>query len=636
MADRGKSTLCVLMLLLLSSACSGADDSEVTGDAGPSAGGTAGGAGSPAGGSAGATGGSAGSGPGGASGSAGAAGAAGAAGTAGTGGTGGVSPSCPPGNDGPGTAPAGTVPGALTFPNPTLRSATILWKITGDTNDNGVVAVRFRKQGDASWRTGMPLRRTLPGSYSGFDWTDRHSGSLFDLEPATSYEVELFLLDPDGGCELRTGSFTTRSIPGPMPGAPVKAATPSTLATLLGGAQPGDIIELGQGSYAGFTATKDGAPGKPIVLRAKAGATVTVNGIVSLNGRKHIHVVGLSVQGRIRLSSTTDVAVMKNTVQTAGNGIEITVRGEDSYIADNVITGATKWATSSLGVDGDNIGDGVLLNGPGHVVEHNQVSGFRDCLSTMSLGSGAVDLHSIDFVENDLDNCADDGIEADYTDHNVRVVRNRMTNVFQAMSAQPSFGGPTYFVRNVAYNVVGSAFKLHNGTIGDVLLHNTIVKNGDAFRVSASVPFKRQYSRNNLFIGGPGGSYGIYSTGTGRVIWLPYADPSGDYDYDAFGSTTGTFTGRIGDITFASLSELQSKTTEKHALQVGLDVFASTVAYPANPFPALNVADFRPKPGSALIDAGQVLPNINDGFAGQAPDIGAHELGAPLPSYGPQ
>jgi hypothetical protein len=31
-----------------------------------------------------------------------------------------------------------------------------------------------------------------------------------------------------------------------------------------------------------------------------------------------------------------------------------------------------------------------------------------------------------------------------------------------------------------------------------------------------------------------------------------------------------------------------------------------------------------------------VLPNINDGFAGQAPDIGAHELGAPLPVYGPQ
>jgi hypothetical protein len=191
-------------------------------------------------------------------------------------------------------------------------------------------------------------------------------------------------------------------------------------------------------------------------------------------------------------------------------------------------------------------------------------------------------------------------------------------------------------VRNVAYNVVGSPFKLHNGTIGDVLLHNTIVKNGDAFRVTSSVAFERQYSRNNLFIGGPGGTYGVYTTGTGRVLWLPAAAPSGDYDYDAFGSTAGTFTGRLGDVTFNSLSELVSKTTEKHALQVGLDAFASTVAYPANPFPALDVADFRPKSGSALIDAGQKLPNINDGFAGQAPDIGAHELGAPLPVYGPR
>jgi hypothetical protein len=635
MAVRGHCSLgaLVLLLLLAVSACSGASDSGATGGAGASAGGTAGSSGAPAGGSAGAT---AGSGGAAAAGTGGTGATGGTAGAAGSAGAGGVAPSCPPGNDGPGTAPDGTVPGELTFPNPTLHNVTILWKIAGDANDNGLVSVRFRKQGDASWRTGMPLRRALPGSYSGFAWTDRHSGSLFDLEPGTSYEVELFLLDPDGGCELRTGSVTTRAVPAPMPGAPIKAATPSTLSTLLGAAQPGDIIELGQGSYAGFSVTKDGAAGKPIVVRAKAGAAVTVTGNVSLDGRKHVHVVGLTVQGRIRLSSSTHVAVMKNTVQTAGNGIDIVARAEDGYIADNVITGATQWATSSLGVDGNNVGDGVLVNGPGHVVAHNRVSGFRDCLSTPSLGSGAVDLYSIDFIENDLDNCADDGIEADYTDHNVRVVRNRMTNVFMAMSAQPSFGGPTYFVRNVAYNVVGSAFKLHNGTIGDVLLHNTIVKNGDAFRVSSNVAFERQFSRNNLFIGGPGGSYGVYTTGTGRVIWLPAADPSGDYDYDAFGSTTGTFTGRLGDATFDSLSELVSKTTEKHAVQVGLDVFASTVAYPANPFPALKVADFRPKSGSALIDAGQQLPNINDGFAGQAPDIGAHELGAPLPVYGPQ
>jgi len=45
--------------------------------------------------------------------------------------------------------------------------------------------------------------------------------------------------------------------------------------------------------------------------------------------------------------------------------------------------------------------------------------------------------------------------------------------------------------------------------------------------------------------------------------------------------------------------------------------------------------DFRPKKGSPLIDAGQVIPGITDGFKGKAPDIGAYEYGAErwVPGY---
>ena len=46
--------------------------------------------------------------------------------------------------------------------------------------------------------------------------------------------------------------------------------------------------------------------------------------------------------------------------------------------------------------------------------------------------------------------------------------------------------------------------------------------------------------------------------------------------------------------------------------------------------------DFRLKPGSAAVDRGMALPNITDGFSGQAPDLGALELGQPLPTYGPR
>jgi hypothetical protein len=46
--------------------------------------------------------------------------------------------------------------------------------------------------------------------------------------------------------------------------------------------------------------------------------------------------------------------------------------------------------------------------------------------------------------------------------------------------------------------------------------------------------------------------------------------------------------------------------------------------------------DFRLKPGSPAVDAGVVLPSINDDFTGKAPDIGAYESARPVPRYGPR
>jgi hypothetical protein len=36
------------------------------------------------------------------------------------------------------------------------------------------------------------------------------------------------------------------------------------------------------------------------------------------------------------------------------------------------------------------------------------------------------------------------------------------------------------------------------------------------------------------------------------------------------------------------------------------------------------------------VDAGVAIPNITDGFSGKAPDLGAYEVGAPAPQYGPR
>jgi hypothetical protein len=40
--------------------------------------------------------------------------------------------------------------------------------------------------------------------------------------------------------------------------------------------------------------------------------------------------------------------------------------------------------------------------------------------------------------------------------------------------------------------------------------------------------------------------------------------------------------------------------------------------------------------GAKAVDAGYNFPGITDGYKGEAPDLGAYELGTTLPHYGPR
>jgi hypothetical protein len=94
--------------------------------------------------------------------------------------------------------------------------------------------------------------------------------------------------------------------------------------------------------------------------------------------------------------------------------------------------------------------------------------------------------------------------------------------------------------------------------------------------------------------------------------------------------------------TFGSLADVRSATgQEKHGVELDFDIFERMT--PPDPTPikrhmvyhAMDL-DFRLKPQSKAIDAGEKLPTINDGFAGAGPDLGALEAGQPLPHYGPR
>jgi len=536
-------------------------------------------------------------------------------------------------------AGAGTVAGAVSTPYPTVEHISIEWEIDGDNDEDGVVSVRYREVGTNSWQREMNLIRVPAGSTSpfNFSWTNKHSGSLFNLQPDTEYEIELTLDDPDSGQVVRTVIARTRPVPVAPVNANIISTNPASLQSVLNNASEGDVLLLAPGTYSGFSVARNGVAGQPIVIRGEDADTVIINGSVNLTGRQHVYLERVTVNGSVTLNNGQYLVVRESNVNTSGSGIVAQNGVENAYIVDNRVIGSTAWNSNTVGAQGANRGEGIQLTGPGNVIAYNYVKGFRDAISTME-GNSAVNQISIDIYNNDIEVGADDAIEADYTRGNVRVLNNRISNSYVGLSSQPTLGGPIYYMRNVMYNVIYSPFKLHNGSVGDIAYHNTVVKPGDAFAVYTTATWSRARFRNNLFIGGEGGGvYGGYSNGDGSVAELGAAAANSNLDYDAFGSIgTNRFEGRIGNTSFNGLADMRALTTEAHAQEVDMSIFADTVLFPSNPFPEKPIPDLRLQQGNNAVDYGVLIPGLNDDFQGNAPDIGAYELGASLPQYGPR
>ena len=107
-----------------------------------------------------------------------------------------------------------------------------------------------------------------------------------------------------------------------------------------------------------------------------------------------------------------------------------------------------------------------------------------------------------------------------------------------------------------------------------------------------------------------------------------------------FGDHTPDYSGPLVKRSYATLKEYaQASGQDTHCIEVGFDVFENLS--PANYYDPTRVydvdkLDFRLKAGGAAVDKGVILPNINDGYVGSAPDLGALEIGAPAPHYGPR
>jgi hypothetical protein len=234
----------------------------------------------------------------------------------------------------------------------------------------------------------------------------------------------------------------------------------------------------------------------------------------------------------------------------------------------------------------------------------------------------------------------------------MRVYRNLCVNAAgSGLSAQPVWG-LAYFIRNIVYHDPGlfATLKLATPTAA-VFYHNTFlasVYGGQTNKSSLMIGGENLQFRDNLILAedptDPAFAMGAFTNASSSDYngFMPGARASVRYGWTSppFTDKSSDYSGQLEKRSFATLKEYTQATgQDTHSIEIGYDVFENLLpAKYEDPTRVFDVEtlNFRLKAGGAAVDKGVVLPNINDGYAGSAPDLGALEQGAPATHYGPR
>ncbi len=480
--------------------------------------------------------------------------------------------------------------------------------------------------------------------------------------------------------------------------------------------QPGDIILVHAGVYkddryryggplgtissGSYFLTQSGTASRPIVIKAAGDGEVVFDGdgaynLFNVMAANYNYFEGLTIrntelafQGGLKnIAGSTGLTIRNCRFEDIGRGIYTDWSGSKDYtITDNVFIGkfdpsrlrgftGTTWQSYNRDGPPKLVSEyAVKIYGSGHVVAFNSVANFHDGIDIATYGNPDGTPNpirdrlpvSIDFYNNDVSNVEDNCIETDGGAYNIRVFRNRCFNSgHRALSVQPMFGGPVYFIRNIVYHAPeGGAVKFTASSAGLVVYHNTFLAPVKPMLLAAS----NVHYRNNLILGKSetletfavetntnysSSDYNGFRPNEGAEFSFEWSSPQF--------SVRASFPGAAGSSAvpspvstqqqaqleaaarerrrFKSLKDFSAATSQdKHSILVDYDVFVKVS--PPGPDPTMLYKpadfDFQLRPGSTAVDAGVRLPGINDDFMGQAPDLGAYESGRPVPHYGPR
>jgi parallel beta helix pectate lyase-like protein/uncharacterized protein DUF1565 len=259
-------------------------------------------------------------------------------------------------------------------------------------------------------------------------------------------------------------------------------------------------------------------------------------------------------------------------------------------------------------------------NGQGNVIRRNRLHGTYDGMHPC--GDSAPDgafTSETDVYDNVIYTHSDDAIESEGYCSNVRIWNNTISDSLMAVAVAPAAPGPTWIVRNTAYDIgnvpsvyqfgqTPSGIKINSDypeAVGPLLVyHNTFLTTaGDADALVFFNPGYNTwlYSRNNIYAAPHNALRKI------NTILL-------NFDYDDMYSSGGAALVNWYNTNYSTLSAVQSGLGEEmHGIS-------------ADPSLAdLAGGDFMPNAGSPLLNRGTIIPGINDTTPDGQPDIGAVE-----------
>lgn len=506
---------------------------------------------------------------------------------------------------------------------PTFECIGLYWKAPGGSADN-VCDVRYRPTATADWKPAMSLW---------FDGRNReYRGSIVHLQPGSAYEISLRLKGTDRHASLQVQTWSDAFAVARTVTCPTHSG--KTLTIALSGFRDGFILyePAGTGASAIDVANESDhclvVKGSYVILRGLTLKGARVNAILLENGAHDVVIENCDISGWGRIAE-----------DGWGKDYDAAIFSKDPAVKRIVIqrnrihhprSNSNNWqqARPGPGKSEPSHPEGpqavCLWDSEGnHVIRYNTVFSDDDHQYNDIFGAGhnfsarGFPNRDSDIYGNLLSHCWDDAIESEGANCNVRIWGNYITGAFVGVACASTSIGPLYVWRNVTGIIresptkISGAFLKTSDRLGGgriYVFHNTILQpasTSDPNKILGAVvglgwggPMTNVTSRNNIL------------QVTRQAIADRGHDPLGDYDNDLF-----------------SAQITAGGNQEKHGLR-GVPVYV----------PGYGLKDgrgiFALAATSPGFDAGVVLPNFNDAFAGSGPDIGAQEAGSPPMEFG--